>query len=203
MIYFFVFTVKKLKTIVLASSSVYRSQLLSRLRLPFLCESPDIDETPLYGESPEATALRLAMDKARKVAINHPGALVIGSDQVAVLEHEKIGKPHTFDNALRQLQKMRGKTVVFHTALCLYNSESGNMQSKVVPYDVQFRDYTDDEIVRYLDIEKPFDCAGSAKSEGFGIVLIAAMRGDDPNALVGLPLIALIDMLKAEGVNII
>lgn len=189
--------------LILASSSVYRRTLLERLRLPFGIVSPEIDETPRPGESPEKTSERLAAEKARKVGLSHPDALIIGCDQVAVLDGLQIGKPYTFENAFGQLKAMRGKTVVFHSALCLYNAKTDRIQSAVVPCSVTFRDYTDEQIGNYLKLDEPYHCAGSAKSEGLGIALIASMKGDDPNALIGLPLIALIDMLKNEGIEII
>ena len=188
--------------LVLASTSPYRRELLSRFKMPFSVTSPEVDETPLPGETPEQTAYRLAIAKAKAVAAQHPDALIIGSDQVATLDGMQLGKPHTHENATRQLRTMRGKTVTFHTALCLYNSHSGNTQAQVVPFMVQFRDLSDAEIERYLLKEQPYNCAGSAKSEGLGIALIAKMTGDDPNALVGLPLIALVEMLKNEGVSV-
>ncbi len=189
--------------LILASSSVYRRMLLERLRLPFDVESPEIDETPMSGESPENTALRLAREKAKKVGMSHRDALVIGCDQVAVLEDMQLGKPYTFDNAFRQLKAMRGKTVVFHSALCLYNSREERIHSTIVPCSVSFRNYSDAQIENYLKIEEPYHCAGSAKSEGLGIALIASMHGNDPNALIGLPLIALVGMLDSEGVRVI
>ena len=190
-------------TIVLASTSSYRRELLARLGLPFEVASPRVDETALPNEAPQDTAGRLAEAKARAVAAHFPLALVIGSDQVAVLENMTLGKPGDHATALRQLKAMRGKTVVFHTALCLCNSASGHAQTRIVPYYVRFRDYSDAQIESYLRREQPYDCAGSARSEGLGIALIAEMRGDDPNALVGLPLIALTEMLAAQGVNVL
>ena len=189
--------------LILASSSVYRRMLLERLRLPFDVESPEIDETPMSGESPENTALRLAREKAKKVGMSHRDALVIGCDQVAVLEDMQLGKPYTFDNAFRQLKAMRGKTVVFHSALCLYNSREERIHSTIVPCSVSFRNYSDAQIENYLKIEEPYHCAGSAKSEGLGIALIASISGNDPNALIGLPLIALVGMLEKEGIRAI
>lgn len=188
--------------LVLASTSPYRQELLSRLKMPFSVTSPEVDETPLPGETPEQTAYRLAIAKAQAVAARYPDALIIGSDQVATLDGIQIGKPHTHENATRQLRMMRGKTVTFHTALCLYNSQSGNTQAQIVPFMVRFRDLSDVEIERYLAKEQPYNCAGSAKSEGLGIALIEKMTGDDPNALVGLPLIALVEMLKNEGMSV-
>jgi len=189
-------------TLVLASSSPYRRDLLARLRMPFEVMSPDVDETPLAKEAPQDTALRLAQLKARAVSDKFRDALIIGSDQVALLGEQQIGKPHTFENAKKQLQAASGRSMVFHTALCLYNSRSGNMQTRVVPITIQFRTLSDDVIERYLAAEQPYNCAGSAKSEGLGIALIARFEGEDPNALVGLPLIALVDMLHQEGVEI-
>ena len=189
-------------TLVLGSSSPYRRDLLTRLRIPFEVMSPDVDETPLPNELPQDTALRLAQDKARKVAEQYPDALIIGSDQVALLDGQQVGKPHTHENAVKQLRAASGKRMVFHTALCLYNSKSGNMQARVVPITIQFRKLSDDVIERYLKSEQPYNCAGSAKSEGLGIALIERFEGEDPNALIGLPLIALVDMLHQEGVEI-
>ena len=186
--------------LVLASSSPYRRELLARLRLPFEVVSPEVDESPLAMEAPQDTALRLAQLKARAVAEQFPDALIIGSDQVALLGEQQVGKPHNFENAKKQLQAASERSMVFHTALCLFNSRSGNMQARVVPITIQFRQLSDDVIERYLHAEQPYNCAGSAKSEGLGIALIERFEGEDPNALVGLPLIALVDMLQHEGV---
>ncbi len=186
--------------LILASSSPYRRELLERLHIPFIVVAPDVDETPLTGEKPEETALRLAQIKARKIAEFHPDALIIGCDQVATLNGQQLGKPLTHDNASMQLRLMRGQNVTFHSALCLYNAATGNMQAEDIIYEVRFRHLSDDQIEAYLLKEQPYHCAGSAKSEGLGIALIEWMRGDDPNALIGLPLIALVDMLKQEGV---
>ena len=191
-----------MQTLVLASSSPYRRDLLARLRLPFEVAVPDVDETPLAQEMPQATALRLAQLKARAVAAQFPDALIIGSDQVALLGEQQIGKPHTHENAKKQLQAASGRSMVFHTALCLYNSSTGNMQARVVPITIQFRQLNDAVIERYLHAEQPYNCAGSAKSEGLGVALIERFEGEDPNALVGLPLIALVDMLQQEGVAV-
>lgn len=187
--------------LVLASTSIYRSELLKRLQLPFETAAPDVDETPLPGESARTTSLRLAQEKARAVTTAYPDALIIGSDQVALLEGEQIGKPLTHDNAVRQLRAMRGKTTVFYTALALLNGKTGNMQTGVAENHVALRDISDDEIESYLRKEQPYHCAGSAKSEGLGIALMTSMSGDDPNALVGLPLILLCDMLRRENVR--
>lgn len=188
--------------LVLASTSPYRKELLSRLKIPFEVAAPEVDETPLPGEAPQDTALRLAQLKARAVKAKFPDALIIGSDQVAVLEGTQLGKPRTHDNAVEQLRFMRGKTVGFHTALCLYNSRTDRMQADVVLYLVSFRDLSDAQIEGYLCKEQPYNCAGSAKSEGLGIALIEKMEGSDPNALIGLPLIRLVDMLASEGVTL-
>lgn len=173
------------------------------LQLPFTTVSPDVDETPLAGEAPEESALRLAQAKARKVGQEHGQALIIGCDQVATLDGVQLGKPLIHDIAVKQLRMMRGRNVTFHSALCLYNPGNNTMQAEVVPYVVQFRDLSDAQIDNYLLKEQPYHCAGSAKSEGLGIALIASMHGSDPNALIGLPLISLISMLKNEGVNVI
>lgn len=189
--------------IILASSSVYRSRLLATLKLPFQAASPEVDETPLAGETAAQTSLRLAREKALALAPLHPEALIIGSDQVALLDGVQMGKPITHENAVKQLRAMRGRTVEFHTAVCLYNARNRDMQSKVALNRVAFRDLQDDEIERYLEKEQPYHCAGSAKSEGLGIALIRRMEGDDPNALIGLPLILLVDMLKKQGVEVV
>jgi septum formation protein len=189
--------------LILASSSPYRQELLARLGLPFDAISPEIDESPLDGELPQETALRLAQLKAKKVAESHPDALVIGCDQVASLDGIQLGKPITHENAVKQLQYQRGRRVTFHSALCLYNALTKHMQAEVVPYDVEFRNLTEAQIENYLRIEEPYNCAGSAKSEGLGIAVIASMTGSDPNALIGLPLIKLITMLQNEEVNVI
>lgn len=189
--------------LILASSSPFRRDLLTRLDIPFICCSPDIDESPLANEKPEDTALRLSQEKARKVAAQYPQALIIGCDQMATLDGQQIGKPGTHANAVRQLQSMRGREVTFHSALCLYNAATGTIQADVVPYVVEFRMLSDAQIENYLHKEQPYNCAGSAKSEGLGIALIARMEGTDPNALIGLPLIRLITMLQNEGLTII
>ncbi len=189
--------------LILASSSIYRRELLTHLQIPFTCISPDVNEDVLPGERPEQTALRLAQAKARKIALDHPEALIIGCDQVATLDGLQLGKPLNHDNATNQLRLMRGREVTFHSALCLLNAATGSMQAEVVPYVVQFRNLTDAQIESYLLKEQPYHCAGSAKSEGLGIAIIEKMIGDDPNALIGLPLIKLVSMLHHEGVNVI
>jgi len=186
--------------LVLASTSAYRRELLQRFGLPFEVARPDIDESPLPGETPQATAERLAVEKARAVAGQFEDALIIGSDQVAHMGDTRFGKPGTVERAIAQLQSMSGRTVVFHTALAVLNTRSGRVQLDAVPTEVRFRSLSSDEIVRYVNKELPLDCAGSAKSEGLGITLLDALAGDDPNALVGLPLIALARMLRNEGI---
>ena len=191
--------------LVLASGSAYRKELLSRLQLPFDVISPDIDETPLKNENPAETALRLAEAKAKAVAKLAHSSLIIGSDQVATLDHEQIGKPGDHARALAQLKKMRGRDVIFHTALCLVDNRTGSttpLQIESVATTVTFRDLPNTELDAYLQIEKPYDCAGSAKNEGLGIALIEQLRSDDPTALTGLPLIALTRMLRAAGVRL-
>lgn len=188
--------------LVLASTSAYRRMLLERFGLPFDTARPEVDEAPLPGEAPPLTAERLAEAKARAVAARHPDALVIGSDQVAHLGAEVFGKPGTVDRAVAQLRRMSGQTVVFHTALAVLNTHSGQLQRAAVPTLVRFRTMTEAEIVRYVEKERPLDCAGSAKSEGLGITLLEALSGDDPTALIGLPLIALARMLRAEGIEL-
>ena len=189
--------------LVLASTSRYRRELLSRLHLPFEVLSPDVDETPLPGESPSATALRLSVLKAQAAATAYPDALIIGSDQVLMLGDEQLGKPGSFDNALAQLKKMQGKAMVFHTALTLLNSRTGRAQTRDVPTVVHIRPLTDMQISAYLEKEAPYDCAGSAKSESLGIALMERMDSPDPTALIGLPLMALTEMLADEGVDVL
>lgn len=185
--------------LVLASTSPFRRELLARLQIPFDTVAPQTDESTLPGETPAATARRLAEAKARAVVQRYPDALIIGSDQVAANGSERFGKPERRENAIAQLRLMRGKEVVFHTGLCLLNSASNRVQLCCVDTHVGFRDFSDAEIESYLDKEDALNCAGSAKSEGLGISLLSYLRGDDPNALVGLPLIALCEMLRAEG----
>jgi len=189
--------------LVLGSTSPYRKQLLERLQLDFSCDSPDIDERPRPDESIEAMVTRLAVDKARAVGERHPDALIIGSDQSAVLDNEVLTKPGNYENAFRQLSRASGKTIVFQTGLCLLNTRSGNIQSTCVPYAVQFKMLTEAMIDGYLKREQPYNCAGSFKSEGLGIALFERFEGDDPNALIGLPMIQLIGFLENEGVNVL
>ncbi len=190
--------------LILGSSSVYRKELLSRLRIPFEIMVPDIDESARPIESPDATAMRLAHEKALAIAAKAPESLIIGSDQVATLDGAQIGKPGTHENALKQLQTMRGRTVVFHTALCLLDNRvdvaSLPFQLKNIQTSVTFRDLPDHELDAYLRIEQPYDCAGSAKNEGLGIAIIEKIESSDPTALTGLPLIALTSMLRRANV---
>jgi septum formation protein len=185
--------------LILASSSPYRRELLARLGIPFESAAPSIDEAARRGEAPGATALRLAQEKSKAIATRFPDALIVGSDQVAELGGFALGKPLTHENALRQLQKCSGQTVVFHTGLCLLDAPSGAHQSALALNRVRFRTLALEEIERYLNRERPYDCCASAKVEGFGIVLIESVEGDDPNALIGLPLIMLVDMLRRAG----
>ncbi len=191
--------------LILGSSSAYRKELLSRLRLPFEVIVPDIDETPNAGELPQDTACRLAKEKAFAVAKNAPGALIIASDQVATLDDKHIGKPCNHANALYQLQTMRGKEVIFHTALCLFDTRNQDsvlaLQLTNIQTFVTFRDLPDAELDAYLHLEQPYDCAGSAKNEGLGIAILENIRTDDPTALTGLPLIALTGMLRKAGIT--
>jgi septum formation protein len=187
--------------LILASTSIYRRELLERLQIPFQTAAPAVDETPLAGESAKQTSWRLSREKALAVAAIHPNALIIGSDQVALMDDQQIGKPLIHENAVRQLRSMRGKSVIFYTALTLLNASTGAMQTQVAENCVCFRDLSDDEIESYLRKEQPYHCAGSAKSEGLGIALISRIEGEDPNALIGLPLILLVSMLKNEGIS--
>lgn len=190
------------QTLILASTSPYRRELLHRLGLPFAVASPQTDESRWPGESPEAMALRLSEVKARAVAVAHPDALIIGSDQVATVDGLIYGKPGSHERAVDQLRVLSGKTVNFYTGLCLYNARTGVVEVCGVPTLVTFRNLTDEEIERYLRREPAYDCAGSARSEGLGIALLSRIAGDDPNALVGLPLIALCALLRRQGVAV-
>ena len=191
------------RRLILGSTSPYRRELLTRLRLPFDVVSPHVDETPLAHEQPRDLALRLARAKAQAVAALHPSAVVIGSDQVADLNGEPLGKPGTHVRATEQLQRMRGKTVVFQTAVAVVCLEAGFSQVDLAQVNVKFRNLDDAEIERYLRAETPYDCAGSAKSEGLGIALLESIDSDDPTALVGLPLIRTCQMLCAAGVRVL
>ena len=191
------------RKLVLGSTSAYRRELLQRLRVPFAVAAPDVDETPRPHETPLALARRLALAKAQAVAQQFPDCVVIGSDQVADLEGEPLGKPGTHERAIAQLQKMRGKTVIFQTAVAVVCQASGFQQEDVAPVRVVFRDLSDAEIENYLRAETPYDCAGSAKSEGLGIALLESIDNDDPSALVGLPLIRTSRMLRAAGITLL
>ena len=188
-------------TLILASTSRYRRDLLERLRLPFEVHSPDVDETPAAGELPAALAQRLAFAKAKAVAVQHRGAIVIGADQVADLDGQPIGKPGSRERATEQLRWMRGRRVVFQTAVAVVCEATGFSGAGLVPVSVRFRELTDAEIERYLRLEQPYDCAGSAKAEGLGITLLEAIDSDDPTALIGLPLIRTSALLRQAGIS--
>jgi septum formation protein len=189
--------------IILASSSPFRKALLERLKFPFECHSPEIDESHLTGESASAYVCRLAEQKAQVISNQFPEAVVIGSDQCALLDEQILGKPGNHDNALRQLRAAQGKSVIFHTGLCVMQASSGFSEIDDVLFDVTFRQLNDQQLNHYLDIEQPYQCAGSFKSEGYGVTLFEQMRGDDPSALIGLPLIRLIRMLENLGISVI
>ena len=189
------------RKLILGSTSAYRRELLGRLRLPFEIEPPEVEETALTGETPAQLACRLALAKAEAVALRHPAAVVIGSDQVADLNGQALGKPGDHARAVRQLQQMRGQVVIFQTALAVVCRDSGFSQSELASVKVRFRDLSDTEIEQYLLAEQPYDCAGSAKSEGLGIVLLESIESDDPTALIGLPLIRTARLLRAAGLD--
>ena len=191
------------RTLILGSTSAYRRELLTRLHIPFEVATPDVDETPLAGEAPGALAERLALAKAKAVAAKYPQAIVIGSDQVADLDGQSLNKPGTHDKAVAQLRQMRGKTVIFQTAVAVVCLQSGFEQRSLAAVRVKFRELTDIEIENYLQVEKPYDCAGSAKSEGLGIALLESIDSDDPTALIGLPLIRTCQMIRAAGVQLL
>ena len=193
----------KARSLVLGSTSPYRRELLQRLQIPFEIAAPEVDETPHPGEAPRMLAQRLALAKARAVAHLFPDAVVIGSDQVADLSGTPLGKPGTHEKAVAQLRQMRGQTVVFQTAVSVVCMESGFEENSLAAVSVKFRDLTDIEIENYLRAEQPYDCAGSAKSEGLGITLLASIDSDDPTALVGLPLIRTCQMLRAAGIELL
>ena len=193
----------KNRAVILGSTSVYRRELLSRLRIPFDVQAPDVDEAALSGESPLILAQRLALAKAHAVAQKFPESVVIGSDQVADLKGIALGKPGNFERATAQLQQMRGQTVVFHTAVAVVCNATGFVAQDCASVNVVFRDLSDAEITSYLLAETPYDCAGSAKSEGLGIALLASIESDDPTALVGLPLIRTCNLLRAAGVKLL
>lgn len=191
------------RKLILGSTSAYRRELLERLRVPFTVESPHVDETPLPGEAPAALARRLALAKAQAVAQRFPDCVVIGSDQVADLDGLALGKPGTHERAVAQLQQMNGQTVIFQTAVAVVCQQSGFCQEQLAPVKVTFRTLGDAEIESYLRAEQPYDCAGSAKSEGLGITLLSSIDNDDPTALVGLPLIRTSQMLRAAGIDLL
>jgi septum formation protein len=191
------------RALILGSTSRYRRELLERLRVPFNVVSPEVDETPLANEAPHALATRLALAKAKAVAALHPNAVVIGSDQVADLNGEPLGKPGTHERAVLQLQRMRGQTVVFQTAVSVVCMDSQFEQTELAQIKVRFRDLSDAEIEAYLRAEEPYDCAGSAKSEGLGIALLDAIDNDDPTALIGLPMIRTARLLRAAGIDLL
>ncbi len=195
------FAKKIMQRLLLASTSPYRKMLLEKLQLPFDCAAPQVDETPLPGESAEALVLRLATAKAQALALAYPEHLIIGSDQVCVTDGSITGKPHTEVNARAQLRQASGQAVTFYTGLALYNSRSKQLQALCEPFHVHFRALSEAEIAAYVRLEQPLNCAGSFKSEGLGIALFDRLEGRDPNALIGLPLIALLEMLRAEGIN--
>ena len=191
------------RTLVLGSTSRYRGELLQRLRIPFEISAPDVDEAPLHGELPVALAVRLALEKARAVARHWPSAVVIGADQVADLNGQPLGKPGNHARATEQLRQMRGKTVVFQTAVAVVCVDTGFEQGSLAAVRVKFRDLSDAEIENYLMAEQPYDCAGSAKSEGLGIALLESIDSDDPTALIGLPLIRTCNLLRAAGITLL
>ena len=192
----------KARALILGSTSPYRRELLERLRLPFEVQRPEVDETPLDGETPVALAQRLAMAKAQAVAQRFPQAIVIGSDQVADLHGKPLGKPGNHANAVKQLQRMRGQTVVFQTAVAVVCQATGFAQCELAQVKVVFRDFSDESLQHYLHTEQPYDCAGSAKSEGLGIVLLARIDNQDPTALVGLPMLLTCRLLRAAGLSV-
>jgi MAF protein len=191
-----------MQQLVLGSTSPFRKALLEKLGIPFCTDTPNTNEARQPGESPTDLVLRLAEAKAREVAGRHPAAMIIGSDQVACVDGEILGKPGNRENAIAQLTAAAGKTVTFYTGLCLYNSANEQTQTGVEPFTVHFRNLTPGQIERYVDLEQPFNCAGSFKSEGFGITLFSALEGRDPNSLIGLPLILLVEMLAHQGITL-
>ncbi|MBW3163915.1 Maf family protein [Ferrimonas balearica] len=191
------------KVLVLGSTSPFRRELLGKLGLPFECDKPEVDETPLPDETAQQLVTRLAEAKAKAVAERHPNALIIGSDQVAVVAGNILGKPHTHEKAVAQLSAASGEVVTFYTGLCLYNSSTGKAQTLVEPFEVAFKALTEAQIEGYLRAEQPYNCAGSFKSEGLGVMLFDRLTGRDPNALIGLPLISLGELLANEGVDVL
>ncbi len=192
-----------MKTLVLGSTSPFRKQILEKLQLPFECAKPNIDETAIHGESPQALVERLAIEKAKAVSSHYANALIIGSDQVAVCQGEILGKPHNFENAVSQLSKFSNKSITFYTGLCIFDSVTGIATSLVEPFIVHFKALSKNDIESYLHAEQPYNCAGSFKSEGLGICLFSKLEGEDPNTLIGLPLIKLVELLKEHGVDVL
>ncbi len=192
-----------MKTLVLGSTSPFRKSILEKLNLPFECAKPNIDEIALADETPQALVERLAIEKAKAVAGKFTNALIIGSDQVAVCEGEILGKPHTFDNGVTQLTKFSNKAVTFYTGLCVFDSSNKTVKSLVEPFTVHFNELSQTEIINYLKAEQPYNCAGSFKSEGLGICLFEKLEGEDPNTLIGLPLIRLVALLKQHGLDVL
>lgn len=192
-----------MQQLILGSSSPFRAELLNKLNLSFIQVSPEIDETPLMNETPTQLVKRLATEKALEIAKTHPEGLIIGSDQVAVIDGTILGKPGNHQKAMTQLQQASGREVIFLTGLALYNAKTDKMQSLVEPFTVHFRDLTDKQIDFYLKKEQPYQCAGSFKSEGFGISLFSKLVGDDPNSLIGLPLIRLIELLRNQAIDVL
>jgi septum formation protein len=189
--------------LILASTSPFRKSVLEKLGLVFECHAPEVDESPHAGETPGQLVERLSIAKAQAVAAHYQQALIIGSDQVAVIENDILGKPGNHENALAQLERASGKTVTFLTGLALVNAATGKIQAEVVPFKVVFRQLSRSQIINYLNAEQPYNCAGSFKSEGLGIALFERLEGEDPNTLIGLPLIRLIRMLEKEGLSVI
>lgn len=192
-----------MKTLVLGSTSPFRKSILEKLNLSFECAKPNIDETALVGETPQTLVERLAIEKAKAVTDEFPNALIIGSDQVAVCDGEILGKPHNFENGVKQLTKFSNRAVTFYTGLCVYDSANDKTLSLVEPFIVHFNKLSQEEIENYLKAEQPYNCAGSFKSEGLGICLFEKLEGDDPNTLIGLPLIKLVGLLKQHGLDVL
>lgn len=192
-----------MKTLVLGSTSPFRKTILEKLQLPFECAKPEVNETPYQNEKPQDLVKRLAIEKAKAVGVNYPSSLIIGSDQVAVCNGEILGKPHTFDNAVNQLTKFSGQSITFYTGLCVYDTDKDNAIAVVEPFIVHFNQLSQNEIKYYLKAEEPYNCAGSFKSEGLGICLFSKLEGDDPNTLIGLPLIRLVALLKEQGLDVL
>ena len=192
-----------MRSLVLGSTSPFRKTLLEKFNIPFSCAKPNIDETAFPQEQPIQLVERLAIEKAKAVAVQHPNALIIGSDQVAVCNNEILGKPHNFDNAVNQLTKFSDQCITFYTGLCVYDSHNDKVTSIVEPFHVHFKKLSQQEICNYLKTEQPYNCAGSFKSEGLGICLFKKLEGDDPNSLIGLPLIKLVTLLKQHDIDVL